>query len=86
MSAEAISKLSLRKSLQLDITFSALACSVVSLDAMDISGEQHLNVVSSFGYCMFQTCSRHNTYLVATDKCSVCFLFYFCAHPNNSDL
>lgn len=30
--------------INLDITFSALACSVVSLDAMDISGEQHLNV------------------------------------------
>jgi hypothetical protein len=31
--------------LQLDVTFPALACSVVSLDAMDISGEQHLDVV-----------------------------------------
>lgn len=31
---------------QLDVTFPALACSVVSLDAMDISGEQHLDVVS----------------------------------------
>lgn len=32
--------------LQLDVTFPALACSVVSLDAMDISGEAHLDVVS----------------------------------------
>lgn len=32
--------------MQLDVTFPALACSVVSLDAMDISGEQHLDVVS----------------------------------------
>lgn len=31
--------------IQLDVTFPALACSVVSLDAMDISGEQHLDVV-----------------------------------------
>eukprot|EP00250_Pteridium_aquilinum_P003513 c13825_g1_i2 orf=635-1795(-) len=28
----------------LDITFPSLACSIVSLDAMDISGEQHLDV------------------------------------------
>ncbi|KAL5067500.1 hypothetical protein RYX36_018387, partial [Vicia faba] len=27
-----------------DVTFSALACSVVSTDAMDISEEQHLDV------------------------------------------
>uniref|UniRef100_A0A7I4AZQ2 Endoplasmic reticulum vesicle transporter C-terminal domain-containing protein n=1 Tax=Physcomitrium patens TaxID=3218 RepID=A0A7I4AZQ2_PHYPA len=35
--------------INLDITFPALACSVVSLDAMDISGELHLDV-------------RHNIY------------------------
>lgn len=28
----------------LDITFPSLACSIISLDAMDISGEQHLDV------------------------------------------
>ncbi|KAH6558506.1 hypothetical protein KP509_1Z060600 [Ceratopteris richardii] len=28
----------------LDVTFPALACSIISLDAMDISGEQHLDV------------------------------------------
>lgn len=33
--------------LQFDVTFPALPCSIVSLDAMDISGEQHLDVVSS---------------------------------------
>ncbi|PNX75491.1 endoplasmic reticulum-golgi intermediate compartment protein 3-like, partial [Trifolium pratense] len=27
-----------------DVTFPALACSILSLDAMDISGEQHLDV------------------------------------------
>lgn len=37
--------------LQLDVTFPALACSIVSLDAMDISGEQHLDVVSSTFHC-----------------------------------
>lgn len=30
---------------QFDVTFSALPCSILSLDAMDISGEQHLDVV-----------------------------------------
>lgn len=30
---------------QFDITFPALPCSILSLDAMDISGEQHLDVV-----------------------------------------
>lgn len=30
---------------QFDVTFPALPCSVLSLDAMDISGEQHLDVV-----------------------------------------
>jgi hypothetical protein len=29
---------------KLDITFPSLACSVVSLDAVDISGEQHRDV------------------------------------------
>lgn len=31
--------------LQFDITFPALPCSILSVDAMDISGEQHLDVV-----------------------------------------
>ena len=35
---------------QLDITFPALACSVVTLDAMDVSGEQHLDVVWHFPF------------------------------------
>lgn len=33
------------KNLQFDVTFPALPCSILSLDAMDISGEQHLDVV-----------------------------------------
>lgn len=32
--------------LQFDMTFPALACSILSVDAMDISGEFHLDVVS----------------------------------------
>jgi len=31
---------------QFDITFPALPCEWLSLDAMDISGEMHLDVVS----------------------------------------
>lgn len=31
--------------MQLDVTFPGLPCSILSLDAMDISGEQHLDVV-----------------------------------------
>lgn len=31
--------------LQFDITFPALSCSILSLDAMDISGEEHLDIV-----------------------------------------
>lgn len=30
---------------QFDMTFPALACSILSVDAMDISGELHLDVV-----------------------------------------
>ncbi|KAL8523472.1 hypothetical protein ACS0TY_013434 [Phlomoides rotata] len=33
-----------RLRINFDVTFPALACSIVSLDAMDISGEQHLDV------------------------------------------
>ncbi len=33
--------------LQFDITFHKLPCAWTSLDAMDISGEMHLDVVSS---------------------------------------
>ena len=30
------------------MTFPALACSIISLDSMDISGEKHLDVVCCF--------------------------------------
>ncbi|EPS58242.1 hypothetical protein M569_16573, partial [Genlisea aurea] len=33
-----------RLRINFDVTFPALACSVVSIDAMDIGGEQHLDV------------------------------------------
>jgi hypothetical protein len=32
---------------QFDVTYPHLACSILSLDAMDVSGEQHLDVVST---------------------------------------
>lgn len=42
---------------QLDVTFPGLACSVVSLDAMDISGEQHLDVVMLLlSFCEINVC------------------------------
>lgn len=31
--------------LQFDVTFPAVACSLLSVDAMDISGEQHYDIV-----------------------------------------
>lgn len=31
--------------MQFDVTFPSLACSMLSVDAMDISGEQHLDIV-----------------------------------------
>jgi hypothetical protein len=31
--------------MQFDVTFPALQCSIISLDAMDISGLEHLDVV-----------------------------------------
>lgn len=31
--------------MQFDVTFPALQCSIISLDAMDISGQEHLDVV-----------------------------------------
>lgn len=33
--------------INIDVTFPELACAVISLDAMDISGDQHLDVVSN---------------------------------------
>ena len=33
--------------LQLDVTFPRMGCAIMSLDAMDISGDQHLDVVST---------------------------------------
>ena len=32
---------------QLDVTFPRMGCAIMSLDAMDISGDQHLDVVST---------------------------------------
>ena len=41
---------------QLDVTFPSLACSIISLDAMDISGEQHLDVVWYFSSILCLEC------------------------------
>ncbi len=47
--------LDLDDGLQFDITFHKLPCAWTSLDAMDISGEMHLDVVSSLHIC-FASC------------------------------
>jgi hypothetical protein len=39
--------------MQFDITFPALQCSIISLDAMDISGLEHLDVVRMCVYLSF---------------------------------
>lgn len=38
--------------MQFDVTFPAIPCSLLSIDAMDISGEQHLDIVcpARFGF------------------------------------
>lgn len=67
--------------LQLDITFPALACSVVSLDAMDISGELHLDVVRYCDYFIFQTCARYVMSLcLSAGNPGVLFLSFLCLH------
>lgn len=38
---------------QFDITFPAVSCTLLSLDAMDISGEQHLDIVCLFNKWSF---------------------------------
>ena len=40
--------------MQFDITFPALPCEWISLDAMDISGDMHLDVVRS--WCLGAPC------------------------------
>lgn len=37
--------------LQFDVTFPAIRCSLLSLDTMDISGEQHFDIVCTAGSC-----------------------------------
>lgn len=72
---------------QFDVTFPALACSVLSIDAMDISGEQHLDVVCIirktcwFNFVLFQfpawTLKRSNAYeLEQFVMCYLSFVFW----------
>ena len=39
--------------MQFDVTFPVLACSLLSVDAVDISGEQHFDIVIKFLKCLF---------------------------------
>ncbi|KAG5617544.1 hypothetical protein H5410_017368 [Solanum commersonii] len=43
-----------------DITFPAIPCSILSVDAMDISGEQHLDIVGA--------ANRHMAYIMDTNE------------------
>lgn len=42
---------------QFDVTFPAVQCSVLSVDAMDISGEEHLDIVCAvvLASCLFRS-------------------------------
>ncbi|GKA20109.1 endoplasmic reticulum-Golgi intermediate compartment protein 3-like protein [Tanacetum coccineum] len=42
-----------RLQINFDIVFPALPCSLLSLDAMDISGEEHLDIVSRKENCCY---------------------------------
>lgn len=70
-----ISLLDLDDGLQFDITFHKLPCAWTSLDAMDISGEMHLDVVSSLQIC-FACChdltasgSLHKKWITCISMC-----------------
>ncbi len=52
--------------LQFDITFHKLPCAWTSLDAMDISGEMHLDVVSCVHAVLFQ-----NPFSSLSTKCAL---------------
>lgn len=64
--------------LQFDVTFPALPCSILSLDAMDISGEQHLDVVR-MDIILFSPYSEYVNYLESgcVCKCRVHVVQYF---------
>lgn len=42
--------------LQFDVTFPAIPCTLLSLDAMDISGEQHRDIVCNATYGCYMKC------------------------------
>lgn len=43
--------------LQFDVTFPALPCSLVAVDTMDVSGEQHYDIVSATIFATFRFCA-----------------------------
>lgn len=47
--------------MQFDITFPAVSCTLLSLDAIDISGEQHLDIV-----CLLKIVFKLLTFLTST--------------------
>lgn len=54
--------------LQFDMTFPALACSILSVDAMDISGELHLDVVCDILLYMLVSCVANLFLFFPVDK------------------
>lgn len=66
---------------QFDITFPAVPCSLLSLDARDISGEEHFDIVCdphnlTFFYCFF-FCFYYNYYVTFLLLKNSCYLFHF---------
>lgn len=53
--------------MQFDITFPSVSCTLLSLDAIDISGEQHLDIVS-FSIAFLQHHSLHYDYNLCLQK------------------
>lgn len=62
--------------MQLDVTFPGLPCSILSLDAMDISGEQHLDVVRTSNLFLYAHLCLALMYAETPSSVEISFLFF----------